>query len=65
VGTVGVADPAADSHASAFPLKLFAVLVVPWMVVLYLPAALCMWLDVKTNNSRGGRLADGGEKTMS
>ena len=34
--------------------KLFAVLVVPWMIVMYLPAALCMWLDVNTNNSQGG-----------
>ena len=34
--------------------KGFLVLVIPWMVVVYLPAALCMWLDVHTNNTRGG-----------
>lgn len=34
--------------------KLLAVIVVPWMLVMYLPAALCMWLDVIGSNKDGG-----------
>ncbi len=34
--------------------KLFVIFVIPWMLVLYLPAALCMWLDVHTTNHTGG-----------
>ena len=34
--------------------KLFAIVVIPWMIVLYLPAALFMWLDVRTHNRSGG-----------
>jgi len=34
--------------------KLFAIVVVPWMIVFYLPAALCMWLDVVLSNRAGG-----------
>ncbi len=34
--------------------KLLAIVVVPWMIVFYLPAALCMWLDVHTHNAHGG-----------
>jgi SAM-dependent methyltransferase len=34
--------------------KLFAIVVVPWMIVVYLPAALCMWLDVIVPNRTGG-----------
>jgi SAM-dependent methyltransferase len=33
---------------------LFVIVVVPWMVVMYLPAALFMWLDVHTRNNSGG-----------
>jgi SAM-dependent methyltransferase len=34
--------------------KWFAIVVVPWMIVVYLPAALCMWLDVMLPNRTGG-----------
>ena len=34
--------------------KAFAVIVVPWMLVLYLPAALCMFLDVHSSGKSGG-----------
>jgi SAM-dependent methyltransferase len=34
--------------------KLLAIIAVPWMLVLYLPAALFMWLDVHSNNKHGG-----------
>ena len=34
--------------------KIFIVVVIPWMIVLYLPAALCMWLDVKNKGEHGG-----------
>jgi len=35
--------------------KLFAVVVIPWMIVLYPFAALAMWIDtIKDNNKRGG-----------
>jgi SAM-dependent methyltransferase len=34
--------------------KLFAIIVAPWMLIMYLPAALCMWLDVHVTNRFGG-----------
>ena len=34
--------------------KLCAIIVIPWMILWYLPAALCMWLDVHSNNRTGG-----------
>ncbi|MBU0507980.1 class I SAM-dependent methyltransferase [bacterium] len=34
--------------------KLFAIVVIPWMIVLYPFAALCMWLDVKSKGTKGG-----------
>lgn len=34
--------------------KIFAIIVIPWMLVLYLPAALFMWLDVHLHNRNGG-----------
>lgn len=34
--------------------KVFAVIVIPWMIVLYLPAAFFMWLDVHAKNKTGG-----------
>jgi SAM-dependent methyltransferase len=34
--------------------RLFAILVVPWMIIMYLPAALFMWLDVHMPNRSGG-----------
>jgi SAM-dependent methyltransferase len=34
--------------------RLFAVIVIPWMLVVYLPAALFMWLDVHAHNKSGG-----------
>jgi SAM-dependent methyltransferase len=34
--------------------KFLAVVVVPWMLVLYLPAALFMWLDLHSAHRRGG-----------
>jgi SAM-dependent methyltransferase len=34
--------------------KGFLVLVVPWMVIVYLPAALCMFFDVHTNSKYSG-----------
>lgn len=34
--------------------KVLAVIVAPWMVVMYLPAAFCMWLDVRSDNRDGG-----------
>lgn len=34
--------------------KLFAIIVIPWMIVFYLPAALCMWLDVHVPGAHGG-----------
>lgn len=37
--------------------KILAIIVIPWMIVLYLPAAIFMWLDtVVTNKSGGGWL---------
>jgi 2-polyprenyl-3-methyl-5-hydroxy-6-metoxy-1,4-benzoquinol methylase len=34
--------------------KVLAIVVVPWMIVLYPLAALCMWLDVVLKNQSGG-----------
>ncbi len=34
--------------------KLFFVVVIPWMIVLYPFAALAMFLDVRARNKRGG-----------
>ncbi|MBI5058845.1 class I SAM-dependent methyltransferase [candidate division KSB1 bacterium] len=34
--------------------KLLAIVVIPWMIALYPLAALCMWLDVMSDNQRGG-----------
>lgn len=34
--------------------KWLAVVVVPWIIVLYLPAAFCMWMDVMRPHARGG-----------
>jgi len=34
--------------------KLFFVIVAPWMVLLYPIAAFAMWMDMQTNNAKGG-----------
>lgn len=34
--------------------KLFAVIVIPWMILLYPLAAFAMWRDVRSDNRRGG-----------
>ena len=34
--------------------KGFAVIVVPWLVLLYVPAAMCMYFDLHANNRHGG-----------
>jgi SAM-dependent methyltransferase len=34
--------------------KAYMVLVIPWMLIMYLPAALCMFLDVHLPNRKGG-----------
>ena len=34
--------------------KLFFVIVAPWMVLLYPLAAFAMWMDMQTNNAKGG-----------
>ncbi|MFZ5432601.1 MAG: class I SAM-dependent methyltransferase [Calditrichota bacterium] len=34
--------------------KLLAVIVVPWLIVLYLPAAFFMWCDLQNRGERGG-----------
>jgi SAM-dependent methyltransferase len=34
--------------------KAFIILVIPWIIVLYLPAAFCMLTDVMSSNRKGG-----------
>lgn len=33
--------------------KLLALVAIPWIVLLYMPAAFCMWMDVAINSEKG------------